>query len=106
MHRKRSQGDGFDFDYGLLYHDACSLNLNLESTSTAWADVLAVEIKPKQGWNICALPEWLLLDLFEINHGVRNKCRFCAMQHLKVVFLSFVVFIFILVMARFHNLPN
>lgn len=101
MHRIELQGDGFDFDFGLLYHDACSLNLNLESTATAWTDVLAVEIKPKQGWNICTLPEWLL-DLFEINHDVRNKCRFCAMQHLKVVFL----FIFILVMAQFHNSPN
>ncbi|XP_055295906.1 inositol-pentakisphosphate 2-kinase [Sitodiplosis mosellana] len=87
--------DDFDFDYGLLYHDACSLNLNLESVAMprnissnsginiSSGDVLAVEIKPKQGWDICALPEWLL-ELFEIGHGVRNKCRFCAMQHLKV----------------------
>ena len=90
--------DDFDFDYGLLYHDACSLNLNLESipmvrnitsnsSSSGSADVLAVEIKPKQGWDICALPEWLL-ELFEISYDVRNKCRFCAMQHLKVGFCS------------------
>lgn len=78
--------DDFDFDYGLLYHDACSLNLNLESVTMLGFsnDVLAVEIKPKQGWDICSLPEWLL-ELFEISHDVRNKCRFCAMQHLKVV---------------------
>lgn len=90
MHRIQTtttKSDDFDFDYGLLYHDACSLNLNLESTTRfgAWCtDVLAVEIKPKQGWNICTLPDWLL-DLFKISHGLRNKCRFCAMQHLKVV---------------------
>lgn len=45
---------GFDFDYGLLYHDACSLNLKTKS-SIPWlrsvrdAALLAVEIKPKQG---------------------------------------------------------
>ncbi|XP_031622852.1 inositol-pentakisphosphate 2-kinase [Contarinia nasturtii] len=81
--------DDFDFDYGLLYHDACSLNLNLES-SMPWfrtycdAALLAVEIKPKQGWNICTeLSEWLL-ELFQIGLGLRNKCRYCAMQHQKV----------------------
>lgn len=92
-----TKGDDFDFDYGLLYHDACSLNLNLESVATLRTigsrnrighdDVLAVEIKPKQGWDICTLPEWLL-ELFEISDGVLNKCRFCAMQHLKVAFFS------------------
>lgn len=78
----------FDFDYGLLYHDACSLNLNFESIRVSAleaqrADVFAVEIKPKQGWNICSLPEWIL-ELFEISHGLQSKCRFCAMQYLKV----------------------
>lgn len=76
----------FDFDYGLLYHDACSLNINLESMNAVrmqFCDVFAVEIKPKQGWPLCSLPEWVL-ELFEISNGLRNKCRFCAMQHLKV----------------------
>lgn len=87
-HRIQSKRDDFEFDYGLLYHDACSLNLYLESTrafqvTTISDNMWAVEIKPKQGWNICTLPEWIL-DLLAISHDLRNKCRFCAMQHLKV----------------------
>lgn len=76
----------FDFDYGLLYHDACSLNINLENMNAfrmQFCDVFAVEIKPKQGWSLCSLPEWVL-ELFEISNGLPNKCRFCAMQHMKV----------------------
>lgn len=81
----------FIFDHGLLYHDACSLRFDtLESIvcsvgigGDVGEDVLAVEIKPKQGWNICTLPE-SLLKLMEIGTDVRNRCRFCAMQHLKV----------------------
>lgn len=77
--------DHFSFDFGLLYHDACSLPSfsPMETNSGGGGDVLAVEIKPKQGWNICALPE-SLLKLMEIETDVRNRCRFCAMQYLKV----------------------
>lgn len=75
--------DHFIFDYGLLYHDACSLRFGTMETIVCRDDVLAVEIKPKQGWNICTLPE-SLLKLMEIGTGVRNRCRFCAMQYLKV----------------------
>lgn len=82
------QRDNFHFNYGFLYHDACSLNLKCLSSSSIQpgiSDVLAVEIKPKQGWNICTLPEWLL-DKLGVHHDLRNTCRFCAMQFLKVDF--------------------
>lgn len=77
--------DHFIFEYGLLYHDACSLRFSsMESiVRVVGDDVLAVEIKPKQGWNICTLPE-SLLNLMEIGTDVRDRCRFCAMQYLKV----------------------
>lgn len=88
QHRIRSKREEFHFNYGLLYHDACSLNLNFENTTALQTiisgDMWAVEIKPKQGWNICTLPEWVL-DLFEISNELRDKCRYCAMQHLKVI---------------------
>lgn len=78
--------DHFSFDFGLLYHDACSLRFSPMEPNvckTRGDDVLAVEIKPKQGWDICALPE-SLLKLMEIETDVGNRCRFCAMQYLKV----------------------
>lgn len=78
--------DSFDFEYGLLYRDACSLKMNLESMKLLQSmdyDVFAVEIKPKQGWNICLLSE-SMLNLFGIDESMRDKCRFCAMQYLKV----------------------
>lgn len=77
----------FDFDYGLLYHDACSLKFNMDpaiASQTGYDNVMAIEIKPKQGWNICTLPEWLL-EMFGISHGLRDRCRFCAMQYFKVI---------------------
>lgn len=77
--------DEFDFTHGLLYHDACYFHSNLPiSVHSEMSNILAVEIKPKQGWNICTLPEWLL-DRFGIHRDLRNKCRFCAMQFSKVV---------------------
>lgn len=87
LHRIRQHDaeDSFDFEHGLLYRDACSLKINLESTKLLQSpgNVIAVEIKPKQGWNICAL-SGSLLNLFGIDEPVRVKCRFCAMQFLKV----------------------
>lgn len=47
-------------------------------------NTLAIELKPKQGWNICALQDEWLLELLGISKELRNKCRFCAMQYLKV----------------------
>lgn len=91
IHRMQSpsQCDQFIFDYGLLYHDACSLRLSsMKIVDVVGDDVLAVEIKPKQGWNICTLPE-SLLQLMGIGINVRNRCRFCAMQYLKVQFYFF-----------------
>lgn len=88
IHRRtQSQlnADHFVFDYALLYHDACYLRSSPMGTidSPIGRDVLAVEIKPKQGWNICTLPE-SLLKLMDIGSDVQNRCRFCAMQYLKV----------------------
>lgn len=97
-HRLKSpqQQDHFVFNYGLLYHDACCMRLSSVETqqiahqSTASIcneiaanNVLSVEIKPKQGWNICRLPE-SLLKLMDIQSDVQNRCRFCTMQYLKV----------------------
>lgn len=90
--------DHFVFDYGLLYHDACYLRTkSIETLGIPLSDhVLSVEIKPKQGWNICTLPE-SLLKLMEIGCDAQNRCRFCAMQYLKVnrrrtfICLSFVI---------------
>lgn len=77
-----SKNDDFQFEYGLLYHDACSIpNELLHSNDTI---VFAVEIKPKQGWNICRKSD-SLLQLLGIGKNVRTKCRFCAMQYLKVI---------------------
>lgn len=95
LHRIGSQKDNFDFDYGLLYDDAASSKIPFESIT---GDVLAVEIKPKQGWPMCSLPEWML-DLFKISHDMRGKCRFCAMQHLKVGQL-FICNIFLLTQLK------
>lgn len=101
LHRIEAKND--DFDYGLLYHDACSLSLENTTNLQAYDDVLAIEIKPKQGWDICTLPDFVL-QIFEINHCLRDKCRFCAMQHLKVVSL-FNIFRCVQ-RASLHILPN
>lgn len=74
--------DRFEFNYGLLSHDACNLNVERHIQSEA-VNTLAVEIKPKQGWNLCLLPDDLL-ELLGISGDVRNKCRYCAMQYLKI----------------------
>lgn len=74
--------DHFEFKYGLLSHDACSLNIERPIPSET-VDTLAVEIKPKQGWNICSLQEDLR-ELLGISGDLRNKCRFCVMQYLKI----------------------
>lgn len=83
--RQHTAEEHFDFEHGLLYRDACSLKINLESTKLLHTagDVIAVEIKPKQGWNICSL-SGSLLNLLGIDEPRRLKCRFCAMQFLKV----------------------
>lgn len=78
--RKKSSHSVFEFNYGLLYQDACILKSNLRCTKF---DVFAVEIKPKQGWNITSLEE-TVLRLFGIDGTVNDKCRFCAMQYAKI----------------------
>lgn len=103
IHRRTQ--DHFVFDYGLLYHDACDLPTKSIETfrATSSDDVLSVEIKPKQGWNICTLPE-SLLKLMEIDCDVvQNCCRFCAMQYLKVWRNLFIFFV-ILLMERNQKL--
>lgn len=71
-------------DYGLLENDAALLLaedlMNLPNDSLP-IDTFSVEIKPKQGWSIL---DSNILQLFNINVDNLKKCRFCAMQFLKV----------------------
>lgn len=98
--------DGFDFEFGLLYRDACTPKLELESAVQSVrrspGDVITVEIKPKQGWNICSL-SGSMLDLLGIVEPVQmKKCRFCAMQCLKVrSVLSFFPSYFLIIIRTF-----
>lgn len=90
IHRIESNEKDLHFEYGLLYRDACTLNIindnNKQSTLAATIEsnvVFSVEIKPKQGWNICQLST-PLLQLLGIDESGELKCRFCTMQYLKV----------------------
>lgn len=88
QHRIDHNKKDFQFVYGLLYPDA-SIHLNFKaeqiSSTLSYNDnvVFGIEIKPKQGWNIC-MQSNSLLNLFGIDANGKNKCRFCAMQYLKV----------------------
>lgn len=72
----------FTFNVGLLCWDACALKSNGDRKPSA-TDVFAVEIKPKQGWDIKLLDN-RTLKLFEIDESVSDKCRFCALQFIKL----------------------
>lgn len=80
--RKKSKENGFDFSFGLLYRDACTLKL-YKNHIFSDTDVYAVEIKPKQGWHIASLSD-SLLKLYGVEESVRHMCRFCAMQYVKI----------------------
>lgn len=89
IHRIESNKKDLHFEYGLLYRDACTLIINdnkqqpILSTAIDSNVVFSVEIKPKQGWNICRLST-ALLQLLGIDESGKSKCRFCTMQYLKV----------------------
>lgn len=88
IHRIESDEKDLHFEYGLLYRDACTLiiNYNKQPILPTIIDsnvVFSVEIKPKQGWNICRLSS-ALLQLLGIDDSGKSKCRFCTMQYLKV----------------------
>lgn len=71
-------------DYGLLENDAALLSLDsmpLCDSFAYYCDTYSIEIKPKQGWSIL---QSNILRLFNVNRKIARKCRFCAMQYLKV----------------------
>lgn len=69
-------------DYGLLESDAAFVQIHPSSNSqfNSSNDIYSIEIKPKQGWPLDANT----LKLLNIDECNVMKCRYCAMQYLKV----------------------
>ncbi|KAJ6598784.1 Inositol-pentakisphosphate 2-kinase, partial [Pseudolycoriella hygida] len=71
--------------YGLLYPDVAylpkSLNQNQFENMTK-KDTFCIEIKPKQGWTLVKCNPNPFPDIHLTNI---DKCRYCAMQHWKVI---------------------
>lgn len=77
LDRQAAHGNSFPIRCGLLSPDATILDDDSSAPS------YSIEIKPKQGWHIRDLRPNVLERIGIENCDVR-KCRFCAMQYLKV----------------------
>lgn len=80
--RQKAHGNSFDIDFGLLNNDAAFLQNDIA------AYTYSIELKPKQGWHLKELP-FEIQNLLGYEDSLSDKCRFCAMQYLKVHFHSF-----------------
>lgn len=75
--RQKVHGNNFRVEYGLLNNDAAFLR-NCEEMRS-----YSIEIKPKQGWHLKDLP-LEARETLGYDSSKSLKCRFCAMQYLKV----------------------
>lgn len=79
LERQQIHGNSFQIDYGLLNNDAAFLQNDIAACS------YSIELKPKQGWHLNELP-FEIKQLLGYDKAISDKCRFCAMQYLKVIF--------------------
>lgn len=78
--RQKIHGNSFDIRFGLLTADAVFLANSRNRVS------YSLELKPKQGWHLKHLPPDAR-TLLGYDESASGKCRFCAMQYLKVSLL-------------------